>query len=265
LIERFQCSFTFGLPSMVQLLLEEQELKPRDVRSPRTFVAGGDCVPVSTQKRFQTLFGIPLREVYGMTETGPTAVNPADAIRPGSLGKAIDEVELRVVDLYGKDALDGQIGELAVRRSATSPGYWDDPAATNEALRDGWFHSGDLVRRDADGYLWFEGRKKEIIIRDGLNISPQEVEAAIYSHPAVLEVAVVGMPDPIRVRGERVAAFVSLRDGFVTGERDLIDHAGQHLADFKVPETILFLKGLPKGITGKVQRRALKEMHSATS
>jgi long-chain acyl-CoA synthetase len=263
LIERFQCSCTFGLPSMVQFLLEEQSRKPREVRSLRTFLAGGDCVPMRAQERFQALFGIPLRETYGMTETGPSATNPADAIRSGSLGKPLDGVEVRVVDSEGSDAPDGKIGEIAVRSPANFAGYWDDPVATGEALRGGWLHSGDLARRDADGYLWFEGRKKEIIVRDGINISPQEVEEAIYNHPAVLEVGVIGMPDPLPAHGERVVAFVSLRDGMVANEGDLRDHAFQRLADFKVPEKIMFVTRLPKGITGKIQRRALKEVPPA--
>jgi long-chain acyl-CoA synthetase len=263
LIERFRCSFTFGLPSMVQLLHEEQARRPREVRSLRTFMAGGDCVPVSTQERFQALFGIPVREAYGMTETGPSAANPAHAIRSGSLGKPVDGVEVRIVDSEGKDVPDGKIGEIAVRSPAIFAGYWDDPAATREVLRDGWLHSGDLARRDADGYLWFEGRKKEIIVRDGINISPQEVEEAIYDHPAVLEVAVIGIPDPVGAHGERVVAFVSLRRGLATDDQELRDYARQRLADFKIPEQIFFVNDLPKGITGKIQRRALKEMTSA--
>jgi long-chain acyl-CoA synthetase len=131
---------------MVQLLLEEQARKPREVRSLRTFIAGGDCVPVSMQERFQALFGIPVREGYGMTETGPSVVNPAHAIRSGSLGTPLDGVEVRVIDSDGKDAPDGKIGEIAVRSAANFAGYWDDPAATREALRDGWLYSGDLAR-----------------------------------------------------------------------------------------------------------------------
>jgi long-chain acyl-CoA synthetase len=263
LIERFQCSCTFGLPSMVQLLVEEQARKPRQVRSLRTFMAGGDCVPVSTQERFHALFGIPVREAYGMTETGPSVVNPVHAIRSGSLGKPLEGVEVRVVDSDGKDVPDGKIGEIAVRSPAIFAGYWDDPAATREVLRDGWLHSGDLAWRDADGYLWFEGRKKEIIVRDGINISPQEVEEAFYDHVAVLEVAVIGMPDPLPAHGERVVAFVSLRDGVTANEGELREHASLRLADFKVPEKIMLVKSLPKGITGKIQRRALKEIPSA--
>ena len=265
LIERFQVTYAFGLPSMVQALIEEQARKPRQIRSLRTFLGAGDSVPVSAQERFQSLFGIPVREAFGMTEIGPAIANPADAIRAGSLGKAIPGVELRVVDAEGEDVSDGQIGELVVRTPARFAGYWDDPAATREAVRDGWMYTGDLARRDADGYLWFEGRKREIIIRDGVNISPQEVEEAIYNHSAVLEVAVIGMPDPVGAHGERVLAFISLKDGLVVDERELRDHASQQLADIKVPERFVFRTDLPKGITGKVARRALKEMQLAAA
>ena len=143
---------------IVHAILEEQARKARDVRSLRTFIAGGDCVPVSTQERFHALFGIPVREAYGMTETGPSAVNPAHAIRSGSLGKPLDGVEVRVVDSDGKDVSDGKIGEIAVRSPAIFAEYWDDPAATREVLRDGWLYSGDLARRDADGYRSGHGR-----------------------------------------------------------------------------------------------------------
>lgn len=263
LMERFRCTANLGVPAMVQLLVEEQTRKPRDVRSLGAFIVGGDSVPLSTQERFRALFGIPIREGYAMTETGPSICNPEDAIRPGSLGKALDGVEVRVVDADGNDAPDGKVGEIVVRSPARCAGYWDDPVATRAALREGWLYSGDLARRDGDGYFWFEGRKKEIIVREGFNISPQEVEEAIHGHPAVLEVAVIGLPDPVAARGERILAFVALREGLVAHEQELKDHARQRLADIKVPEKIVFLKSLPKGITGKIQRRALKEMPPA--
>jgi long-chain acyl-CoA synthetase len=147
-----------------------------------------------------------------------------------------------------------------VKTPVNLAGYWDNPEATRAALRDGWLFTGDLVRRDSDGHLWFEGRKKQIIVHDGFNISPQEVEEAIYTHPAVLEVGVIGMPDPIEARGEQVLAFVALRDGCVTSEDELREHARRQLADLKVPEKVLFLEKLPKGISGKIQRSALKQL-----
>src|SRR6266404_437211 len=261
LIERFECTFTMGLPSLVPFILEEQTHRPRNISSLRTFIAGGDSVPVSTQERFQALFGIPLREGYGMTESLPSIFNPPDAIRPGTLGKVVDGVEVRVADAEGQDVPDGQTGEIAVRSPANCVGYWEDPAATAEALRDGWLYTGDLGRCDKDGYFWFEGCTKEIIIRDGSNISPQEVEEAIYDHPAVLEAAVIGLPDP--AHGEKVVAFVSLREGAAASEHELIEFARPRLADYRVPERILFLSELPKGITGKIQRRVLKQMASS--
>jgi long-chain acyl-CoA synthetase len=260
MIERHQCTFAFGLPSMVQLLIEEQERKARNVGSLRTFVVSGDSFPGILHERFHDLFGLPLRESYGMTETGGSISNPPDGIRAGSLGKPIEGVTVHLVDAMGGEVSDGQIGEIVVHTPAHFIGYWNDSVATGEALRNGWVQTGDLGRRDADGYFWFEGRKKEIIVRDGMNISPQEVEDVIYKHPAVLDAAVTGLPDPVPARGEKVVAFVRLRGGLVADEEDLKAHARQRLADFKVPETIVFVDGLPQGITGKIQRRALKEM-----
>ena len=258
LIERHKCSYTMGLPSLVQFMLEEQTRKPRNVSSLKTFIAGGDAVPVSMQERFQALFGIPLREGYGMTESLPSILNPAEGIRPGTLGKPVHRAEVRIVGENGNDLGDGQVGEIAVKSPANCVGYWDDPVATNETLREGWLYTGDLGRRDKDGYYWFEGRKKEIIIRGGSNISPQEVEEGIVSHPAVLEAAVIGMPDG--AYGEKVVAFAALRAGFTVDEIELREYAKARLADYKVPSRILFLDELPKGITGKLQRRVLKGM-----
>ena len=257
LIERYRCTYTMGLPSLVQFLLEEQTLRPRNISSLRTFIAGGDSVPVATQERFQSLFCIPLREGFGMTESLPSILNPPDAIRPGSLGKAVSGAEVRICGLDGGPLRDGEIGEIAVKSPANCVGYWNDPAATSQSIRDEWLYTGDLGRRDADGYFWFEGRKKEIIIRGGSNISPQEVEEAIYDHPAVLEAAVIGMPDP--AYGEQVVAFVALRGNHSVSERELQEYARQRLADYKVPSRIRFIPELPKGITGKIQRRILKE------
>ena len=261
LMERYGCTYTMGLPSLVQFLIEEQVRQPRQIHSLRTFIAGGDSVPVAMQERFQQLFGIPLREAFGMTESLPSLFNPADAIRPGSLGRVVEGAEVRIIDGNGRNLGDNQIGEIIVRSPANCIGYWDDLAATSETVRDGWLHTGDLGRRDEDGYHWFEGRKKEIIVHGGSNISPQEVEEALYSHPAVLEAAVIGIPDA--AYGEKVIAFVSLREAMTATGAELMDHARRALADYKVPEQIFFIAELPKGITGKIQRRVLKQMATA--
>lgn len=262
-IERFHCTYTICLPALLHFICEEQRRKPRDVSSLRTIVAGGDTVPLSLQQRSRELLGVDIRETYSMTEALPITLNPKDAIRPGSLGVTREGFQARIVDLENRDVADNATGRFIVRSRAVCLGYWNDPEATQAAMRDGWLDTGDLACRDADGYFWFKGRLKQIIIRAGSNISPQEVEEALYQHPAVLETGVVGEPDP--VYGEAVVAFVVLRQGRKATPRELREFARQRLADYKVPERILLLDELPKSPTGKVQRRALKEMLLAQS
>jgi long-chain acyl-CoA synthetase len=257
-IERHGCTVCLAFPSMMLALCEEQAVRPRDTSSLRAAMSGGDTVPVSVQERFRERFGVAVQEVLGMTETNLSFCNPRDAIRPGSAGREVEGVEARVLDFSGNDLPDGEIGELAIRSAANFSHYWNDPRETANVWRDGWLLTGDLVRRDADSYMWFEGRKKEIIIRCGSNISPQEVEEALYHHPAVLEVGVIGMPHP--VLREQVVACVSLREEQKCTEEELIAFARTRLADYKSPERIVFLAELPKGLTGKVHRRTLKEL-----
>jgi long-chain acyl-CoA synthetase len=256
-IERYSCSAMTCLPALTLFVVEEQARKPRNISSLRLVTAGGDAVPLALQNRFKALFGIPLVEGYGMTECNPVACNPVDEPRMGSMGLPIEGVDIRVVDSDGQDVADGETGEIAIRSPATCIGYWNDPVATVATLESGWFHTGDLASRDADGYYWFKGRKKEIIIRAGSNISPQEVEEALYKHPAVLEAGVVGIPDPIY--GERVVAAIVLREGQTVDPQELRQFAQKLLADYKLPEEILFLKELPRSPVGKVHRRTLKE------
>jgi long-chain acyl-CoA synthetase len=258
LIERWRCTALLILPAMLRFIVEEQASRPHDVSSMRLCLAGGDAVPVTLQERFQKYFGFRVREVFGMTETVPVTCIREDEVRAGSMGCALDLIDTRVVDLSGNLLGDNQIGELQVQSPANCVGYWDNPEATDATFASGWLRTGDLVKRDADGFYWFEGRLKQIIVRGGSNISPQEVEEPLYHHPAVLESAVIGMPDP--VHGEKVIAFVALRDGFTATEAELRDFVRCRIADYKVPERILFLPSLPKGLTGKVQRRDLKDM-----
>jgi long-chain acyl-CoA synthetase len=165
------------------------------------------------------------------------------------------------VDSDGRDVRPGDVGEICVQGPHLMTGYWQDLDASQAAIRDGSFHTGDLASCDADGFYWFAGRKKEIIIRGGSNISPQEVEAVLYQHPAVAEAGVVGLPN--HLWGEVVVAFVSLRTGQAVTEAELIAFARERLADYKTPESIIFRTELPKGPTGKIQRRALREEERA--
>ena len=263
LIERWRCTSTIVLPAMLRFVVEEQDRHPRDVSSMRLCAAGGDTVPVKLQERFQALFGIPVREIYGMTEAGLVTCIREGALRTGSVGPEFDPVDVRVVDLAGNVVTDGRVGELQVQSPANCLGYWENRQATEDTFSEGWLRTGDLVRRDADGFFWFEGRLKQIIIRGGSNISPQEVEEALYHHPAVLEAGVIGMPDP--VHGEKVMAFVALRDGMTASEQELRDLVRSRIADYKTPERVIFLPVLPKGLTGKVQRRELKDLALASA
>jgi long-chain acyl-CoA synthetase len=246
------------LPAMLRFMVEEQANRSRDVSSMRLCLAGGDTVPVTLQERFQQFFGFRVRELFSMTETVPVTCIREGAPRAGSMGLALDIIDTRVADAGGNVIGVGQVGELQVQSPAHCVGYWNNPDATAATFHDGWLRTGDLVRRDADGFYWFEGRVKQIIVRGGSNFSPQEVEESLYHHPAVLEAGVIGMPDP--VYGEKVIAFVALRDGLSATEPELRDFVRARIADYKIPERILFLPSLPKGLTGKVQRRDLKDM-----
>ena len=257
-IERHRCTNTFLLPAMVQLVVVEQLKWRRDVSSLQWILAGGDSVPVALQTQFQDAFGLPLREGIGMTESCPILVNPPNGLRPGSVGMPLSGVEALVVDNEGRLIPVGEIGELVVRSPFNFVGYWNNPDETAAALRQGWLYTGDLVKRDASGYYWFQGRKKQIIVRESYNVAPQEVEEVLYRHPAVFEAGVFGLPDA--VSGEKVIATVSLRPGKQADEAELREFAGRYLNDLKVPERIHFLAELPKGLSGKVDRRALKEM-----
>jgi long-chain acyl-CoA synthetase len=258
LVERFRCTQIWGLPAMLEFVVEEQTRRPRDVSSMRSACAGGDTVPAALQRRFDDVFPIQLREGYGLTESCPVAFSPSEDVRLGSIGPAAPGVEVRLIDLHGDDVPNGETGEILVRSPANCVGYWNDPPATSRLFDNGWMHTGDLASRDEDGYYWFKGRLKQLIIRGGSNISPQEVEEALNQHPAVREVGVVGAPNP--TYGEVPVAWVALRTGCSAHEGELRAHARKLLADYKVPERILFLAELPKGLTGKVDRRSLRDL-----
>jgi len=201
--------------------------------------------------------GCPLIELYGCTEGAPLTSNPQACVRVGSIGQAIPGVRILLLDAAECDVAPGQVGELCFQSQLRTTGYWEDPEATAAALRNGWFHTGDLVRCDADGYYWFAGRSKQIIVRGGSNISPQEVEAALQEHPSVREVAVIGRLDP--VWGEKVVAYAVWHSEVPLTKAELIAFACSRIASYKVPEDVIFLEALPRTPTGKLDRRALRE------
>jgi long-chain acyl-CoA synthetase len=256
-IEQHGCTQVAGLPVQIHLIVEEQAVRARKVSSLRVIAAGGETVPVTLQRRVLALFQVEAREGYGLTEVMPVTFNRPGAVRTGSIGRAANAF-LRIVDSKGNDMAPGEVGELVVLSPANCLGYWNDPEATAGLLEGGWLHTGDLASQDEDGCYWFKGRLKQIIVRGGSNISPQEVEEALYQHPDVLEAGVVGLPDP--VFGEIPIAFVSVREGRGVFADELLAHVRRLLSDYKVPERIYFMDVLPKGLTGKVDRRRLRDI-----
>lgn len=258
-IAEHRCTRLMATPVTCQELCMAQLAKPRDTTALRRCLAGGDSVPPTLKTTFAQAFGSHLHEVYEMTEAGMIAANwsPAERLR-GSCGPAAPDVEIDLAD--ATPGLRGATGEAVVRSPAMMVGYWDDPDATDAAMQDGWLRTGDLVRKDSEGHLWFEGRREEMIRRCGANVSPQEVEAALYQHPAVREAGVVGVPDMIW--GELVVAFVSRAPGADVEAEELIAFVGEQLTAHKIPEQVIFLGALPKSPAGKIQRRTLRDMLS---
>ena len=256
-LEQHRCTFTGAPPAQCVALVNCQTTTPYEISPEMLFLGAGDSVPTALQEQFTRAFSLPLYEFYGMTESAPITWNPPGKIRPGSIGVPFEGVLLRVVDVEGNEVQPGEVGELTVRSPGNTIGYWNRPEATAETLRDGWLYTGDLVKQDAEGYYWFAGRKKELIIRGGSNISPQEVEAVLYQHPAVVEAGVIGIPD--ETWGEVVVAYVAKKEGVSATEAELIEFAKKQIAVHKVPEKVVFLPSLPKSAVGKIQRRALKE------
>jgi acyl-CoA synthetase (AMP-forming)/AMP-acid ligase II len=249
------------LPATLEDLVEYLEQHTSaDLTSWRVCTAGGDVVPVDMQGRFKKLTGFEVTELYGMTEALSCITNPPFGPKKlGSVGKPVAQTRLRIVDDRGRDVPEGQPGELLVQTPAMMVGYWNDPEHTATTLRDGWLYTGDMARRDGDGYYWFVGRKKEIIIRGGSNISPLEVEEVLDAHPCVHLSCVVGLPD--KHYGQIVTAYVALRDG--VSPRPTPDELRRFVADriaaYKVPERITIMKEMPLNATGKVDR---KKLHS---
>lgn len=220
-------------------------------------------MPVALLENFEKKFNVIISEGYGLSEASPvTCFNPLDRPRkPGSIGTSIKNVENKVVNEYGEEVPVGEVGELVVRGPNVMKGYYKMPEETAAALRDGWLHTGDLARMDEEGYFYIVDRKKEMIIVGGYNVYPREVEEVLYSHPGVVEAAVIGVPDPDY--GEAVLAFVVKKQPELA-EEQLLAYCRERLAKYKVPSEIRFLDELPKNATGKILRRALKEQLAAS-
>jgi fatty-acyl-CoA synthase len=247
------------VPTTIQALIDHSGWPETDVTCLRALTTGSTQVPQPLVDAV-TARGVPVLQVYGSTETSPIAVYTklgGDLGRPGSTGLPGLACEARIVDDAGREVPHGKAGEVVVRGPNVLFEYWGNAAATAEALREGWFHTGDIGTRDADGYFFIHDRKKNVIISGAENIYPAEIERVLGEHPAVAEVAVVGRPDP---KWQEVpVAFVVRRPGVAVDAEALKRHVAEHLARFKVPRDIAFIDSLPRNALGKVQHFRLKE------
>lgn len=247
------------IPAALSALIHDHELQPHDFDSLRICRAGADKVSTELLTEFAAAAGFPIVEGYGMTEVGLATLNPpSGTIKQGSIGTPISGYRIAIRDEDGEPVEDESVGRIWIQARSRMAGYWEAPDATAEVIVDDWLDSGDLARADEDGYLWFFGRKKQVIVHDGSNISPYEVEGALVEHPAVALAGAVGVHD--EVHGENVRAYVTLEEGAERpSSADLIVFARERIG-YKAPEEVVFLEEMPLNPTGKIDRVSLKKM-----
>ena len=248
----------YGVPTMYGALLHHPGREDYDLGSLRVCMTGGSSMPVEVLRGFEDAFGAVVLEGYGLSETSPVACcnHPDRERRPGSIGTPIEGVEMRIVDENDAEVPRGEVGEIVIRGHNIMKGYWGLEDATEEALRGGWFHSGDMGREDEDGYFFVVDRKKDMIIRGGYNVYPREVEELLYEHPAIREAAVLAVPHP--EWGEEVGAAVVLEPGEEVAPEEISAWVRERIAAYKYPRVVWFLDDLPKGPTGKIVKREIE-------
>jgi long-chain acyl-CoA synthetase len=264
-IERYQVGYMPVVPTMLVYLLNHPERTKFNLSSLYRITIGGAALPEKLRLDFQKAFPCRVDQGYGLSESVAIAAayDDHEPYRPGSAGRPEPGVEIRILDDQNQPVPRGCTGEICLLGANITPGYWQDSAATREAFQGGWFHTGDVGYLDEDGYLHVTDRKKDLIIKGGENISPREIEEALYLHPAVAEAAVVGIPDA--VFGEEICAVIQLKPGRDAGDEDIRRHLAQHVTKFKAPQRVVFQPVLPKNSVGKIQKRAIREQLAAGS
>jgi fatty-acyl-CoA synthase len=264
LIEEERVTHTGGVPTMLVALLEHPDLTRRDLSSVRALITGGAPVLPELVRRTEATFGVPLMPQFAQTEASPLitmcCLDDPPEVRATTAGRPLPQTEVKIVDpVTGETVPRGTIGEICARGYLVMRGYFDNPEATTAAIdAEGWLHTGDLGTMDAEGYCRVEGRLKDMIIRGGENIYPREIEAVLFAHPAVSDVAVVGVPDAYW--GEAVAAFVRPMPGQTPTEEELFAYCRRHLAGYKTPRHWRFVEQFPQTPSGKIQKFVLREM-----
>jgi long-chain acyl-CoA synthetase len=247
-----------GVPTMYAGMLHHADAGSADVSSLRTCISGGSAMPVEIMKSFEEQFDCVILEGYGLSETSPVASfnQPGHERKPGTIGFEVPGCEMRVLDDDGNEVGVGDPGEIAIRGENVMKCYWGRPEATAEAIPDGWFRTGDIATKDADGYYTIVDRKKDLIIRGGYNVYPREIEEALYEHPAVAEAAVIGIKHPDL--GEEIGAAVALKPDTSAEPDELAAFVKERVAAYKYPRHVWIVDALPKGPTGKILRREVQ-------
>ncbi|WP_043442804.1 long-chain-fatty-acid--CoA ligase [Arthrobacter sp. L77] len=265
IIQRDRVTVFEGVPTMYVAMLRHPDVAGTDLSSVRVAVSGGSALPVEVLHEFERVFKADLLEGYGLSETSPiVSFNRVGQLRkPGSIGTPVDGVEVRMLDPQGAEVPQGEVGELAVRGHCVMKGYWDNADATEAAIPDGWFRTGDLARVDEDGLIFIVDRKKDVILRGGYNVYPREVEEVLYEHPAVAEAAVIGVPDDLH--GEEIVAVIGVRAEHAPADdaarealaAEITAFAKERVAAYKYPRRVVLVEALPKGPTGKILKREI--------
>lgn len=259
LLQEERATLFMGVPTILKMMADAPGFEAAEFPDLHYLIVGGEPMPIPLIEKWDEK-GVPVRQGYGMTEVGPNlfSLHQTDAIRKkGSIGRPNFYVQTRIVDAQGQDVAPGTPGELWLKGPMVTPGYWQNEAATQKSITDGWFHTGDMVRADEGHYFFVVDRIKNMYISGGENVYPAEVERVLQAHPAVAEAAVIGVPD--EKWGESGRAFVVLHATGKSEEAETLRaHCKAHLAKFKVPRDIVFLDELPKNDTGKINRAALK-------
>jgi long-chain acyl-CoA synthetase len=258
IMQRDSVTHFYGVPTMYGALLHHPGREEFDTSSLRICITGGASMPVEVLRGFEEAFECELLEGYGLSETSPVSStnHPGRPRKPGSIGTPLREVEMKVVDEDDKEVPQGEVGEIVIRGHNVMKGYWQRPDATEEAMRGGWFHTGDMARVDEDGYFFIVDRKKDMIIRGGYNVYPREVEEVLYEHPKIREAAVLGVPHD--QWGEEIGAAVVPHEGEELSPEEVSEYVKERIAAYKYPRLVWFMDDLPKGPTGKILKREIE-------
>ncbi len=255
-IKEHAVTIMYGVPPMYNLFARMGTTE--ELAGVRMFISGGASLPESVSEQFKQKFGISIIEGYGLSEAAPVvAVNPVNKTKPCSIGKVLPEMEVKIVGLSGEQLPPGTVGELVVKGPNVMRGYYNLPLDTARALKDGWLYTGDLAYRDTEGYLFIVDRLKDLIITNGENIYPREIEELLYAYPGIAEAAVIGVPD--KLRGQAVRAYIVMLEGHAFDKKAIREYLQSKLASYKMPRDYVQVDALPKSQTGKILKRVLRE------